>query len=459
MATIKKNPKNQKTVRIDTAGSYLSAFGVNRSRSGRYSADMRAGSILLNELQLSSLYVHNGLIRRVVDSVAEEMTRAGFKIENLDEDLQKQITARLEELNVTGKLTLGLKWMRAFGGGVLVLGVNDGGSLESPINPQAVTDLEFIRVYDRYEVNVDQYYSEPEDKNFGKPEIWNIVGKETASFGGSYKVHESRVIIFDGEALPNSIRIGNEGWGASAIQQCLTDIIRLDKSRKDSALLLERLQQAVHSIPDLSSILEEEDGAEKMQKRLQVVDAVRGANNTIAIDGDEDYKILTSSLTGVSDVIDRNSEAVSAVSGIPMFVLYGRSIGGLNSTGETNERSWNAKVAAMQNEKLRSAVDKIVTLLILSFSGGTTDGGDYEICFNPLYVPNEKDQAEIDLKHEQAKKTKMETDTGYVNAGVLDPMEVRKGIAEEYDIDSMELPEAPEPNNPEEIQNNGGANG
>lgn len=457
MATIKKNPK---TVRIDTAGSYLSAFGVNRSRSGRYSSDMQAGFILLNELQLSSLYVHNGLIRRVVDSVAEEMTRAGFKVENLDEDLQKQITARLEELNVTNKITLGLKWMRAYGGGVLVLGVNDGGNLESPINPKAVTDLEFIRVYDRFEVTVNQYYDDPADKNFGKPEIWNVVGKEAVSFGGSYRVHESRVIVFDGESLPNSIRVGNDGWGASAIQQCLTDVIRLDKSRKDSALLLERLQQAVHSIPDLSSILEEEDGAEQMQKRLQVVDAVRGAMNTIAIDGDEDYKILNSSLTGVSDIIDRNSEAVSAVSGIPMFVLYGRSVGGLNSTGDTNERAWNAKIAAMQNEKLRAAVDKIVTLLILSFSGGSSDGGDYEICFNPLSVPSENDQADIDLKREQTEKAKMETFAGYISAGVLDLQEVRKEIAEKYDIDPMELPESQEAEEtPNEIVNAGGANG
>jgi phage-related protein (TIGR01555 family) len=200
------------------------------------------------------------------------------------------------------------------------------------------------------------------------------------------------------------------------------------------------MQQAVHKVPNLSDELRTEQGEADFVKRVAVVDKVRSSLNTIAIDALEDYTVQSSSVTGVSDLIDRFAEALSSVSDIPMFILMGKSMGGL-SNGDTNKEAWLAKVVGEQNVKLRKPTDRLITLINLADSKGSSDGGDYTIEFNPLFTLSEEKQAEVDNKCADTKKKTMETFKGYVDMQVMEQDEVREDIREEYDLEG----DAPEP--------------
>jgi phage-related protein (TIGR01555 family) len=198
---------------------------------------------------------------------------------------------------------------------------------------------------------------------------------------------------------------------------------------------MERAQQAVHSIPGLTNILRAPGGENLIRQRVDLVDMSRSVNNAVVIDGEETYDILSTSFASVSDIIDRLTLALCAVSDIPEQLLFGRQVGGINSNGQSSLESWYAKVGAWQRQRLLPILDRLTTLVLLSKGKYTPD---YTIKFKPLWVPSEKEEAETCER-------KAKTAEIYVNMGALDPSEVRKHIADEYNIDNVELiPEMPD---------------
>jgi phage-related protein (TIGR01555 family) len=326
-----------------------------------------------------------------------------------------------------------VRWSRLYGGAVLVVGAMDSGALDVQLNPDGIRDVEFIRVYDRYQATVQTRVSDPTVTDYGQPELWLI----SPMLAGTqpYHVHNSRVIVFDGEALPDRLRSANNGWGMSTLQSCYSQLLRLGESYQWASALLERSQQAVHSIKNLADILSLPGGEENVKRRMDLVDMVRGILNTIVIDGDgETYEVKTLSVAGVTDLLDRFAEAASAVSRIPVYKFMERSMGGLNSTGNAERESWQATIGSMQNDILRKPLHSLVGMICSSM--GIAE--EFKIEFNPLSVPTKKECAEIEKLEADAGRVRAETDVAYVTINVVDPAELRKSgrIMGLYQIDT-----------------------
>lgn len=427
-----------KAVKIDSG--YLNALvpANMRGRMTNYSAEMISGAQLMSEPILQASYIHNGIFRTICDVPAEEMTRAGFELDGMSEDEEEKIQSRLEELNAMKKFSEAIKWRNAFGGALILLGINDGGSLEDEVDETNVSSIEFMRVYDRFECRPSTRFGIDSEK-FGEVELWEIYPRDGQTT--SFKAHSSRVLVFDGQSVPNIVRHSNDGWGAPVIQSCFKQVIRLDTAYKLSIDLLAKMQQAVHKIPDLSTQLETTEGESLVTKRVAIVDHVRGIYNTVIIDADEEYEIKSLTITGVKDIVNTHAEAVSGVSRIPIFLLLGKTEGGLNSNGESSKEGWYTQVGAWQSEQLHKPLDRLVSLVKLGISEGSDDGGSYTLKFCPLYTPSDKDKAEIELKKEQAKKAKADTLVALMGAGVMDETEARDQVRDEYDL----VGDAPEP--------------
>lgn len=438
MSSNKSEKKMPKNVRYD--GNFESAFG----RPSRGRDNMLNGNYYVNEMTLQSQYIHNGFARTICDVPAEEMTRAGFTIkgDSITEDEKQALQSKLEELNAMEHFADALKWRRAFGGAIIVMGLDDGGELEDELDESRLKGIDFMRVYDRFEAYPESRYEDPSNKKYGEVELWKIQPKNNVQ---PYNIHETRVLVFDGESVPNYVRYSNDGWGASTIQACLVQLKRLDTAYKLCNMLLERMQQAVHSIPGLTELITTPNGTQSVQKRIEVVDRVRGVNNTIVIDGEETYEVKNLSLTGAHEILDRNSEALSAVSRVPVYVLMTRSPGGLNSTNASGQAAWHAQIKSWQISEMKPQCDKLVQWVRLSESNGSSDGGDYTIEFNALSELSEVEEADVEYKKAQAKKTDADALNVYLQAGAMDADEMREQAPEEWDLKGS----APEPDEPE----------
>ena len=432
-------------------GPYENVF-LNVGNKGDRSAHTRAVTPrLLQYTELEGLYEGDGFARRIIDLPAEEMVRAGYDIDGVDED--SEIRAELEGIHALEKLCDALRWSALYGGSIVVMLINDGGTLEEPLVVEKAKSLEQLRVYDRWQVTHHQKYLDPNDMRFGKTQLFMVSPIE----GSPYIVHESRCIVFDGTPVPDRIRERNDGWGASKLQQCYDQLTHFGMSHVWANALLERAQQAVHGIPELTNLLRSPGGEALVRKRVDLVDMTRSINNTIVIDAGESYDLKSTPLSGVADILDRLGLALSAVTGMPEALLFGRQQGGLSSTGQSDLENWYAKVGQLQNTILLPALDRLVQVQ-LHVMGRYVE--DYLIKFNPLYVPSAKDIAETDYKRAQTFEI-------LNNIGALDASEVRKMLPDEgYDIDDVgtmpetevEEPEVPEMTTPPQGAGNGQEN-
>jgi phage-related protein (TIGR01555 family) len=322
--------------------------------------------------------------------------------------------------------------------------VNDGGEFDTPLNLDKVKEIEQLRVYDRHQVTRQRLYEDPADKRFGKPETWMI----SPMRGAPYEVHETRCLIFDGARVPARVREENDGWGGSTLQYVYEQMMRFGMSQYWANALLERAQQAVHGIPELTNLLRSKDGETLIKKRIALVDMARSINNTVVIDSTETYDLKATALSGVADLIDRFALALSAVTGIPESLLFGRQKSGLSNTGGADMENWYASIAQDQNLVLLEPLDRLVTVQLYAMKRYTDD---YLIKFKPLFVPTAKEIADT-------RKTRAETAQIYHGMGSLDSSEARKTLGDEgFDIDEIELigedlreetptvPEAPAP--------------
>lgn len=411
-------------------GPYENVF-LNVGNKGDRSAYTRAVTPrLLQYTELEGLYEGDGFARRIIDLPSEEMVRAGYDIEGVEDD--GDVRSALEGLQALEKLGDAMRWASLYGGSLVVMLVNDGRALGDPLEVERAQALEQLRVYDRWQVSHHLKYLDSNDMRFGKTEFYMVSPIE----GTPYVVHESRCLVFDGVPVPDRVRARNDGWGASKLQQCYDQLTRFGMSHVWANALLERAQQAVHGIPELTNLLRAPGGEALVRKRVDLVDMTRSINNTIVIDAAESYDLKSTSLTGVSDIIDRLGLALSAVTGIPESLLFGRQQSGLSNTGKGDLENWYAKIGQDQNTILLPQLDRLVTVQ-LHVMGRYVE--DYLIKFNPLSVPSRKEIAETDY-------TRAQTFEILNNIGALDASEIRHMLPDEgYDIDNVDqMPELPE---------------
>lgn len=395
--------------------SYVQAFTGFGTRFDRTSFTKFQTDRRLSQQELELLYICDGFAKRILDVRCEDMLRAGFKITGVNDELK--IQARFEELDAGFHWANALRWSDQFGGALIVQLINDGGNFEEPLKEDAIRKIEELRVYDRFQVSVKSRYTDAMQPKFGMPELWEV----QANSGANYLVHESRCLIFDGEPCSYRQRRENQGWGMSYLQHCFKYLENVGTSTGWAIRLLERAQQAIHKMPNLSQELQDDDGKKAIQDRVMVVDMVRSILNTIVIDAMEDYDLKATSFAAIPDLLDRICRALCAITGIPEFYLFQTSLSGLNSNGKTEESSWFAKVAQMQKVKLLRPLDRHIGL-IMREQGNYKD--DYKIEFNPLGIPTDKEVAEIYKMRADARKS-------YFEIGALSPQEIREELKKE----------------------------
>jgi len=399
---------------------------------------------LLGFTELEQLYEGNGFARRIVDLPSDEVTRAGYEVEGLDEGLGEQVEAILEGVGAQEALTEAVRYANLYGGALVVMIADDGASsLAEPLRIEKVRRIERLRVYDRWAVTRASYYTDPQDSRYGEVETYNISPVVSGVAATPYLVHSSRCLIFDGAPVSVRTRARNDGWGASMLQSAYDQIMRFGMSHYWANGLLERAQQAVHSLRGLGQQLRTKEGETAVRTRMELVDMARSMNNTVTIDGDgETYEVSSQSLSGVGDVIDRFGQALSAVTGIPETLLIGKQQTGLSNSGAGALENWYAKIGQDQKRKLLGPLDRLVQMALHSIKKYQPD---YLIKFCPLWVPSDKEKAEVFKLEMEAHKLKAETAGAYVTMQALGAEEVRNQIAEEYDIAPMPLGLGPDP--------------
>ncbi|EDV3179124.1 DUF1073 domain-containing protein [Salmonella enterica subsp. arizonae] len=389
---------------------------------------------------LSQFYEEDGMARRIVDVIPEEMVTPGFKVDGVKDE--KAFKSRWDELRLNSKIIDALSWSRLFGGAAIIAIVADNRMLKSPVKPG--TQLEDIRVYDRYQITIQERETNARSVRYGEPKIYKI------SPGGDipeFFVHYSRVCVIDGERVSNESRSQNDGWGASVLNKRLIEaIVDYNYCQELATQLLRRKQQAVWKAKDLTLMCDDEEGRYAARLRLAQVDDESGVGKAIGIDAeDEEYTILNSDVSGVPEFLQEKIDRIVSLTGIHEIILKNKNTGGVSASQNTALETFYKLIDRKRGEDYRPVLEFILPFMITE--------EEWSIEFEPLSVPSDKDKADIMSKNVES-IVKLKSDQ---TIDLKEARETLRSICPDIKImdnDNIEVPE-PEDLEPEPGQDGG----
>lgn len=431
--------------REDGYVNLLNKYGTKQDNSEAYKFEREP---VIPDMQLTGLYEGNGLFSKIIDTPAEEALKHGFDLNLKSDELDAFVEDALDDLEWEERAATAIKWARLYGGALIVMLIDDGRGLEEPVDWEHIRSIDELRVYERSIVQPD--YASLYQQDYGGKGVGNRVSKfgqpeyyYVSSIYGSFKVHESRCLVFRNGVLPEQTSNATYlFWGMPEYVRIRRALRETVTAHTDSVKLLERSVQAIYSMKGLASLLTTDDGENQVLKRLQLVDTSRGLLNSIAIDSEgEQYDFKTFQFSGVKDVIDATCNMLSALTNIPQTILFGRSPAGMNATGDSDFESYYNFVEKIQRLMLKR---NLRTLLDVVFRAGIASGDvaeepDYKLEFKPLWSLSDTEQAAVDQTKAQTALVKAQTAQAYVDMQALDPTEVRRRLAsdEEFDVEDI----------------------
>lgn len=431
--------------REDGYVNLLNKYGTKQDNSEAYKFEREP---VIPDMQLTGLYEGNGLFSKIIDTPAEEALKRGFDLNLKSDELNAFVEDALDDLEWEERAATAIKWARLYGGALIVMLIDDGRGLEEPVDWEHIRSIDELRVYERSIVQPD--YASLYQQDYGGKGVGNRVSKfgqpeyyYVSSIYGSFKVHESRCLVFRNGVLPEQTSNATYlFWGMPEYVRIRRALRETVTAHTDSVKLLERSVQAIYSMKGLASLLTTDDGENQVLKRLQLVDTSRGLLNSIAIDSEgEQYDFKTFQFSGVKDVIDATCNMLSALTNIPQTILFGRSPAGMNATGDSDFESYYNFVEKIQRLMLKR---NLRTLLDVVFRAGIASGDvaeepDYKLEFKPLWSLSDTEQAAVDQTKAQTALVKAQTAQAYVDMQALDPTEVRRRLAsdEEFDVEDI----------------------
>jgi phage-related protein (TIGR01555 family) len=461
--------------------------GLGTAKDPRRSTHYHESFLDRNVLEI--MYRSDWLARKIVDAPAEDATREWrtwlaekadvAKIEKLEKSLQIQRKTREALIRA-----------RLYGGGAMVLGV-DQGQPDEELDLTAIQkdSLKFVVVLNRWELNagpriynVDSpYYTRPEYYTVATPMFGffgetggaypNSIGpngmtyqypqgqapparspndplpksyaggrtqevNRLASYAspGMVAIHPSRVVEFCGNELPDwrLAPIGGN-WGDPVLQTVEDSLKDFQMIIAGLASMINDMKMDVVKIPELSRKLSTAENSSKLLQRFTLANQAKSTINTLLLDKEEDWERITTQFGSTPGLIEIAMQVACAAGGIPLSRAMGSAPNkGLDSKGgsggEIDIRNYYDVVSSDQITKYKPKMTSLDISLACSALG--PKGIDVDYNWNPLYKPTAAEEAQNALVKAQATQV-------YVGSGLINEDALRQGVVNQLIEDDV----------------------
>jgi phage-related protein (TIGR01555 family) len=382
----------------------------------------------LDPVQAEAAYREDWLVRKIIDIPPFDMTRE-WRDWQAEGDVIEKLEAEEKRLQLKAKCQRALVLSRLFGGSALILGTKDANP-EEELNVEAVAKggLTYVHVMSRYQLTEGTERRDPADPWFGQPENFTI----NTTDGKQVKLHPSRVVPFIGQRAPEGSMITGASWfWGDPIMQSIGQAVRNATLAQDGfAALIDEAKLDILKIPDLTAMASTPEYEGRLGRRLSAAKMGQSVWRAKILDKEEEWAQFQVTWAGMPEIMESFLNAVAGAADIPLTRLLGVSPKGLQSTGDGEERDYQAMVRARQNELLCPALDRIDELLIPSALGSKPSDVYYE--FAPLAQMDEKDAATIE-------KQRADTFKVYADSGLIPDIALSE-IAKNSMIESGRFP-------------------
>ena len=405
-----------KAATVDTADSFQN-FALNLGiGTDNPLSTSTYGFNPISRIRTELEWIHRGswLGGVAIDIVADDMTREGIELRSeIDPDDAETLEETAAELDVWGQFNSAIKWSRLYGGAIAVPLI-DGQDPSTPLIVDRVGKGAFkgLMVLDRWSIDpsLEDLVTVP-GPYLGLPKYY-IVNNDAPGYRGQ-RIHYTRAFRFIGIELPHWQKVMENLWGISVIERLYDRMIAFDSATTGAAQLVYKSYLRTLKLPKLREAVAA--GGEMLKGIMAQVAFMRryqSIEGVTMIDGQDTFEVSQSpSFAGISDALLQFAQQIAGALQIPLTRLMGQSPAGLNSTGESDLRTYYDGIKKQQQRQLRMPVRTVYQLMAKSL--GIDLSGGFSFKFVSLWQLDEKGKTEV------AKNT-AETVLGAFNDGVID---------------------------------------
>lgn len=417
--------------------SALTGIGTD-ARDKRKSHKFASGYLPYD--QIAKQWEQDDITAMAIEARAQECFSRGYEITIADEGKYEDLKEEVEEHLGSDKLALNEALAeadhlrRAFGGSAVLLGTDDGRSLDEPLELTKARSVEWLNVFEPLEVYPVKLFDDWESANYGKPELFQVTPFELGGanfFGGSPKharlpkehktnlIHASRLLVFRGIRVSRyfqSVSDIHPWWGSSTVPRYNEQIRDMATAFAAIGVLATDVSQPIIMMQGLREMVA--NHREKFRDRMAAIEMSRSIARAIYLDADkEKYERQTTQLTGIPELIDRISQRCAAAIGVPLSIMLGYSPATLGTPGSTELDRWHDIIRSMQSNQMTPYVRRVAKMVMRSMRQRRLPK-KWSVDWHDLKHLSAKDQAELEL-------TQARADTLQVKNGAISSDEIR----------------------------------
>ena len=426
------------------------------TKGGLYNNKTGAGSLLDNtesalftptrfwwRSPLEIIYVQSSAAAKFVNLPVDDMF-IRWRSWTADNEPDAEKMEEVEQKHhITDRIADAMKASRAFGTGVMVLMTKEA-PMDTPLMPERIRegDLLSIRVFDRYDMSINERNYDLFSPHFNGPEYYYLHPSRSQSL--PMRVHHSRVLRFDGIRPPTDSRWYNyeDDWGLSKLIPVITSLIEDQSLATAIAHMSQEASIPVLGVSDLREIVSGRAGRTEasVEQIGGTINRLKSIYRILMLDKDrEEFSRVAIQFGGLADLLDKFSERLAAAAEVPLTRWNGMSPGGLNATGESDMHNYIAMLEANRQKMLAGILPRLDD--ILARDAGLQEPPEYE--WNSLLEIDEAQQA-------LTAKTKVEALALAITNVIIDEDEAREALNGDPVFGELhgEAPEPPEPEIP-----------
>ena len=328
---------------------------------------------------------------------------------------------------------------RQYGTGLLVI-MTPNDPMDTPLVPERIRegDLGALRVFSRFDVSAIERDFNMMSPGYGKPLFYNL----HPSYGGQrMRVHESRVIRFEGIADPSDSGLDSyeRDWGVSILVPITNTLLHEAGLAQAVAHLTQVASVPVLHIENLREAIAGREGDEE----TSVEEIGEGINHFMSLyrlmmldKGSEEFTRVAVQFGGLANLYDRAWVRVAAAAEIPVTRFWQTSAKGLNATGEGDMNNYIMTFEAERQNTLPAVYERLDP--IVARSAGLGEVPEYE--WPSMLDPSEKDRSEVALNKVKAAREA-------IDGGMIDEDEGRLALDGDSVLGALpgSAPELPPP--------------
>jgi len=297
-------------------------------------------------------------------------------------DFENQDDKDLYDKRLAKHVKKAVRWMIASGRGIIVLH-GRGADLGRPLITDEIKNLErlIISSFDGTIVTVSNHDPDLESPRYLKPTLYAVRGQQ---------IHWSRIIDFTYIEPPEMDKPAYRYGGISEFELIYEQLIADGVMQRASPRVVEKASRLFYKVKGFKEQMAVGNESQMVQYFERMED-INGLFSAGLIDAEDEVQSIAQTISNLSDADQITLRRLAMVTGIPLALLVGENVKGLNSTGDNERAAFQDMIEALQSDYILEPLNELMRKLSagsISFKENQSETANDRIDYETKAIAN-----------------------------------------------------------------------